>query len=380
MKQERLNTSQLSIVIAVVTFGTAIVSTPRTVAVGAENSGWISVVLAWLIGAVAMVLFVRLAERFPDMTLTEYSALVFGRWLGKLVGVSFSVYLIAVTALNIRIFAQTITIPLLPDTPMSLVLVVLVMVLAYECHAGLQSIAQLSQVCIVPITLATFAIIAGITPAMDLGRLKPWFEPGISQVLRTAVAVSTISGESVVLLILYPYLTRKTRVLRAGWIGLALSLAILLPVVVAGIAVFGYERIQDLLFPTLSLTRLVHLGQFVEHAEVLFVAIWLLCAFLKVSILFYAGSVALAQTLDIDDYRPLVNVLAVIVSFASILPDNVAVELEIRSAYVSHGWIYQYGLAALVFLTAVLLRKGESNSVRNGESDSRGEEGQHGQA
>lgn len=71
MKQGRLNTSQFSIVIAIVTFGTDILSIPRTVANGAENSGWISLVLAWLVGAAALALLVRLAERFPDKTLTD---------------------------------------------------------------------------------------------------------------------------------------------------------------------------------------------------------------------------------------------------------------------------------------------------------------------
>lgn len=295
-------------------------------------------------------------------------------------GVSISVFLIALCALYTRVFAQTIVIPLMPETPVSLILGVIVVLLVYESHAGLQSIAQLSQVFIIPIALAALAIVAGVAPAMDLGRLKPWFEPGLTQVLTTALTTSSIVGESVVVLILYPYLTRKTRVLRAGWIGLALSLALLLPLVVAGIAVFGHERIQDLLFPTLSLARLVHLGQFVEHAEVLFVAVWLFSAFLKVSILFYSGSVALAQSLDIDDYRPLVNVLALIVTFASILPENVAVELQLRDTFMAYGWVYEYGLALLVFLAAVLLRKGGPESVRKGRDDAGGEVEQHGQA
>lgn len=87
--------------------------------------------------------------------------------------------------------------------------------------------------------------------------------------------------------------------------------------------------------------------------------LWLFSAFLKVSMLFYVSAVALAQTLDIDDYRPLVNVLATIVILGSLLPENAAMVLELTDAVVSYGWLYEYGLPLIVLLAAVILRKGD---------------------
>jgi hypothetical protein len=69
------------------------------------------------------------------------------------------------------------------------------------------------------------------------------------------------------------------------------------------------------------------------------------------------SSVSLAQTFDIDDYRPLVNVLAAIVVLGSLLPENAAQVLQITSAVVSYGWVYEYGLPLVVLLTAVCLHK-----------------------
>lgn len=361
MKQERLSTGQLTTIIAIAVMGTLVLSLPRTLAGGAENSAWISQLIGWAIGAAGMVLFVRLAERFPTKTLTEYSAIVFGRWFGKLASLSFSAYLIALSALYTRVFAQSIVISLLPETPISVVLAVFAVLLVYESHAGLRSIAQLSQIFIIPIVLPALLIVLGVVPLVDLGRLQPLGEPGLVPIFTTALMSSTYAGESVVILMLYPYLTRKAGALRSGLLGLGIALLLLLPVVVAGIGVFGHERITDLLFPTLSLARLISFGGVIEHAEVLFVVLWLFSAFLKVSIFFYAGSVALAQSLDIDDYRPLVNILAIIVVFGSVLPDNVAVILELRSLVDRFGWIYQYGIALLVFVVALVLRKGDQS-------------------
>lgn len=359
MKQERLNTSQLSIVVAITVVGTSVLSIPRVLSSGAENSGWISLIVGWAIGAVGMVLFVRLAERFPTKTLTEYTALVLGRWLGKVVSLSLSGYFIGLSALYARLFSQAIVIPLLPETPFSVILGMFVVLLAYETHAGLQSISQLSQVFIVPIALSAILIVAGVAPLIDLGRLAPFLEPGPVQVLSTALVASSYAGESIVVLMLYPYLTRKTGVLRAGLLGLGIALALLLPVVIAGVGVFGHDRIKDLMFPMLSLARLIRLGGFIEHAEVLFVVLWLFSAFLKVSIFFYCGCIALAQSLDIDDYRPLVNILAVIVTFGSMLPDNVAVDLEWGSIVDKYGWLIQYGIALLMFTATLLFRRGD---------------------
>lgn len=361
MKQERISTSQLSVVIAITIMGAEVQSIPRVLASGAENSAWISLLIGWGIGAVGMALFIRLASRFPTKTLAEYFALVFGRWLGKLLSLSFSAYLIGLCILNTRVFAQTIAIPLLPETPISAILAVLVVLLVYESHAGLRSIAQLGQMFIVPIALAAVLIVLGVVPLIDLGRLEPLFEPGLGPVLSTALVASTYVGELIVILMLYPYLTRKSGALRASFIGMAIALALLLPVVVAVTGVFGHERAVDLLFPTLSLARLISFGGFIEHAEVLFVILWLFSAFLKISVFFYAGSLALAQSLDIDDYRPLVNILATIVVFGAVLPDNIAVVLEFRGLLDRYSWVYQYGIPLLTFAAAVALHRGDQS-------------------
>ena len=358
MKQERISTSQLSVVIAITIMGAEVQSIPRVLASGAENSAWISLLIGWGIGAVGMALFIRLASRFPTKTLAEYFALVFGRWLGKLLSLSFSAYLIGLCILNTRVFAQTIAIPLLPETPISAILAVLVVLLVYESHAGLRSIAQLGQMFIVPIALAAVLIVLGVVPLIDLGRLEPLFEPGLGPVLSTALVASTYVGESIVILI-YPY--QQVGALRASFIGMAIALALLLPVVVAVTGVFGHERAVDLLFPTLSLARLISFGGFIEHAEVLFVILWLFSAFLKISVFFYAGSLALAQSLDIDDYRPLVNILATIVVFGAVLPDNIAVVLEFRGLLDRYSWVYQYGIPLLTFAAAVALHRGDQS-------------------
>ena len=123
MKQERISTSQLSVVIAITIMGAEVQSIPRVLASGAENSAWISLLIGWGIGAVGMALFIRLASRFhqdPGRILASSSA---DGW--EAAEFELLCLLDRIVHLEHESLQQTIAIPLLPETPISTTLLCL---------------------------------------------------------------------------------------------------------------------------------------------------------------------------------------------------------------------------------------------------------------
>jgi spore germination protein KB len=71
-------------------------------------------------------------------------------------------------------------------------------------------------------------------------------------------------------------------------------------------------------YPFLLLARYISLAEFFTHLEALFMAIWVLGAFVKICVFFYVTVLGTAQWLNLSSYRPIVFPLGFILLLFSI--------------------------------------------------------------
>ena len=57
-------------------------------------------------------------------------------------------------------------------------------------------------------------------------------------------------------------------------------------------------------FPLMNATRYISLAEFFENLEAIAMAVWIVGAFVKISVVFYAVTLGTAQWLNLSDYRP----------------------------------------------------------------------------
>src|SRR5687768_15157025 len=97
--------------------GGGILTLPSLAAGIFGSSGWLLVLTLGLIYTGSAWIAARLAEKFPEETIVEYSP----RLLGKLIGLLFNLILIAhlflVIPIDVRILQELVNISLLPGAP-----------------------------------------------------------------------------------------------------------------------------------------------------------------------------------------------------------------------------------------------------------------------
>ena len=111
---------------------------------------------------------------------------------------------------------------------------------------------------------------------------------------------------------------------------------------------------------------MVGFGQFLERAEILFLALWFSAALLKLAAVFYASITSIADVLGLRDYRPLIIPYALLGTALSLTPKTVLETFDYLDLFVRYSVWYAIALPVLLLLGAVVRgRRGGGDHVQS---------------
>lgn len=255
----------------------------------------------------------RIAQRFPTMTLFEAAESVLGKVLGRLITALYVLFFVLMLGLNLRLVGEFFRYAFLPRTPLTVICGVLVLLAVWSAQAGIEVIARASQI-VLPLLFGSLLLIAGLLAKdVDLRELLPFnvLVTGPLPHMQDMVYVAARTVEIAWVALLVPFVNHPTKLFPALfkaqlWIGFTW---VMMSIVMFG--VLGTE-IEDHFFPFFAAARLIHVADFLERIDGLFLAVWLFGMFLRVSVLLWAASQGTAHLVGAKQYRPLIWSLAAI--------------------------------------------------------------------
>ena len=66
-------------------------------------------------------------------------------------------------------------------------------------------------------------------------------------------------------------------------------------------------------YPLMQVARYISIAGFFEHLESIVMAIWIVGAFVKISVFYYVAALGTAQWLNLSDYRPVVWPIGILI-------------------------------------------------------------------
>lgn len=123
-----------------------------------QQDVWEIIVVSWMFDAALAVVFQLLGRRYPNQTMVEYSETILGSLLGKLVGLNFIAVFILGAMMYLMDVSYFLNITLMPETPVYVFSLVILLISAYAVNAGLEVIARLSEI-IGPIMILSILVV-----------------------------------------------------------------------------------------------------------------------------------------------------------------------------------------------------------------------------
>lgn len=349
-----LDFSQTLLFVQTVQVGIGLFNLPRLVSEKAGHSGWIAILIAGVIIQVAVIVIIKLLQRFGELDVYAIMNQLYGKWVGNLLGAIFALYCVFVAAIVTRSYVEIVQQWLFPTTSTMMFYFLLILPTVYCALGGARVLGQFAVVSFFgTIWMMTLLIVPGQEIQMDYYR--PLLDIKVMELLSATwqVGISAVGFE--LLLVIYPFLQYKNKALLASSIGVWMTTIIYLIVVVVSIGFYSQNQIKMMLSPTLHLFKVVMLP-IIERIEHIGIVTW---SFLVVntaaSYLWASGR----YLIRFNKWKPntCILLIAPVMFGIGLFPDNMLTLTQLQDLAGLIGVIMSIALPPLLLITALIFRK-----------------------
>ena len=312
MEKGKISSLQMAVMIYPAIIATSIISVPSIVAKYAKNDLWISPIFASVIGFVTVYIAYELHKLYPKQTVIQFSEQIMGRFVGKMISLFILFFYILGTGHMVRGYSEFIVSSFLINTPISVIMASMVLLCAFAVQGGIEVLGRLAQLFSPFFIVPLFIFVVLLSPDFDVKNIFPILGGGIIPPIKGAVVPGGWYSEFFLIIFLLPFLTD---VKKARKYGMLTVLAVMLTLVVVNLTVLFVlgPTTASKVFPLMNATRYVSLADFFENLESIAMAVWIVGAFVKISVFYYVAVLGTAQWLNLSDYRVVIWPFAIII-------------------------------------------------------------------
>ncbi|WP_418790729.1 GerAB/ArcD/ProY family transporter [Phosphitispora sp. TUW77] len=307
----------------------------------ALQDAWMSAGLgATLIGLLIAFVCAGLGLYYPDNSIVEYAPELIGKIGGKVIGLLYILSFMHMSAIIVREFGDFLVTLFLPETPLVVFNLIIVLLAAYAIYNGMEVLCRINQL-IFPFFIGAFIFVAlFFYPEVRFYNFLPVLENGIKPVLFASLIPGMWRGEMAVILMFLPFMnqpreTLKTLIIADILIGLLLTLS-----AAVNIAVLG---------PLLA----KNMVRFLEQLQPLVFFMWIVGMTIKLAVFYLASVLGAAQWLNIKDYRSVIFPLGIFILVYSFALFENSAEMVAFLAKPAIPYMYIFELIIPMALLAI---------------------------
>ncbi|MCL5073257.1 MAG: spore germination protein [Actinobacteria bacterium] len=333
-------------------------SSPSVVVAKVGTAGWYMTLISAFVAFLATVLLIRLLSIYPNKTLMEIYEIVYGKVVGKILSlILFASILITIVA-NSREFIEVMKVYDLPQSPPSYLLILLFLAVSVLAYLGLETIARFSKLMAFFLLLVYISVLVLSMKLYEPHRLFPILGYGLDTTVLSGIQRSSAYGEIIIIGVIIGSLHGLKHAKRAAYLSLIISASIITTALLAFTLAFPYYTGEEITAPIYLMATLIEYGEFIQRIEPLFFFLWNISTVISVAALFYVLIIIYAYIFELDDKRPIIIPLGIIVIFLALVPQNI-VQLTIGMVNMirSYGWAFYFIPPVLTLAIAKITKR-----------------------
>lgn len=352
MEKAKISVIQLFAMMFLFDLGTTVV---QSYGITAGKDAWLAVLLGMCTGVFLFFIYYRFFRYYPNLPLTGIVRKIFGKTLGWIIGLLYTLFFLYTTANNVRDFGELLLSSTMPKTPLLALNVLLVLAICYVLYLGIEVFARTAELFIVILLVLGLAgnFLVLVSGNFDFHNLQPFLENGWKPIIMTAYRnIPFPFAQMLVFMMLLPYLNRP-ELTRKVWLSALISSGLVLCWTTSvNIAVLGVEEVERSTFPLLSTIGKVNLFEFIQRLDAIVVFTMLITVFFKASIFFYGAVLGIVDLFKVKNYQQMLLPIACILIFWSMI---MASNYSEHSEESDKVLFYLLDMPLLVFVPMIML-------------------------
>ncbi len=372
MLKENISLTQLFTIMVNFLLGSAIV---LGIGKEAKQDVWIAIGIATLIGIGLMYFYYSLNRLLPNKNLFEMMEYCFTRPIAIFMSFGYSTYFFFLSCRVLRDFAELIASAILPVTPIEVIVLTFMVVIAYIVYLGLEVLGRVTEI-FTPYLLGLIillAILLIVSGEIELHNVEPVLGDGLKPVVKT-IFPSLISfpfGELVVFTVILSSVTEFKKCKKVSLISVLVAGGFLVLASLLMLFTLGADVMQNANFPLLSAAKRVSIGNFIERIDAIVVFIMMLGILVKSAVYLYGGLKGLEYVFRVP-YRYFVFPISMIIAIFSILTSANFAKFLDWQVTLTHYLNPPIQLAIPSVIMVILIWKSKKNNLKKVEVNSEG--------
>lgn len=245
----------------------------------AKQHAYLCYVPVVLVMLASMWMLSRVQRRFPDKDLFESLVERFP-FLGRLMGSLYILFFFFVLARDIRLTGDYVSITLLETTPISIIVLTLIIMAVFIVRGGLGSLIGMVELYMALFILNSIIIPFMLIQQINLDHLKPFFDMDIAGIGTGSWYIFSFFGEMIAL----PFVVRGSDFrVKSIFSGTILTGLLMMLIVVETIAAIGVPIASRLVYPSYELARQLQISDFLDRFDLPLAALTLPCIITKIA-------------------------------------------------------------------------------------------------
>ena len=259
--------------------------------------GWITIIVAAFILYLAIKPINKMLLKYKEDTVIGISDKLFPKFIARLIGIYYILMLLIANSILMKDFAEQIKLMMLFKTPLSSIVIVILLTTSYATKKGIKTIANISSVTVLIAFIPYLLIIIFSTYYADYSNVFPIYPIDVSGVLKSIPgAILGFFGFSILMFSNCKVtVVEKNTMINKRFIIISMLLYIASYLMI--IVKFGIKESVHLVWPFLSVMKFVNIpGFFFESTEIIGLSFQFIVTFSCICIIAYFTNLAMQET------------------------------------------------------------------------------------
>ncbi|HFJ9287262.1 TPA: GerAB/ArcD/ProY family transporter [Bacillus toyonensis] len=320
MKVQKLQIKQLFYLMILFQLGTI----GLNLGTEAGKDAWISLIIGMLEGVVLFSIYCLVYKQYNYKTYTCILQTAFGRYIG--VGITFlsCAYFLYLGSRVTRDLAEILTLHILYETPIWSIIISFLCVTSYATYKGLLPTANVGRICLhlFSVFIIFFIALVFLSGIFHMENILPSLQYGWNPILQNFLPMMIPYGETMIFLIIFPYIIEKKQIFVKGIISIVISGSILSITTLLNIGILGELVAKHFDFPLLLSTSLIRIGTFIQRLEPLGIILLIIGVFFKVFLFQYSAILSIASFFSKKYFYTVLCIIFILMSLLGIFMTN----------------------------------------------------------
>lgn len=301
--------------------GVGVISLPNDIAKVAYEDAWISALIGAIYPIYIVVIANSIRKKFPNENILVLSKKYLGKIIGTILNLIFEAYFIFLTGSILSAYTILTRLFVLSDTRRIIIIVVTVLIAIYGSTKGIKALGKVSVVVFYTALFIFISPVSAFKPG-NIINVLPLFKSGVKSILSGALTTAFAYTGIETILIIYPELKEKDKMLQLG-LKSVLIIAILYSwVTFITIVYLGTDIISKSYWSFLYVTESVTLS-FVNNFRYIFMFLWALTVFKIISNSYFMAVTIAKDMLGKVSIKKVVFIIAPLVIAVALIERNV---------------------------------------------------------